>query len=83
MQLWKHSVNASWGPSHTDMNETENEIRLRRAKEFLTTSREQENQARITLARAAEQTKRAKEKYETLFSECEKQAAERIKTQTN
>ena len=49
------------------MNETENQIRLRRAKEALAACQSSENEARRVLAAAVESTKRAKEKYETLF----------------
>ena len=49
------------------MNETENQTRLRRAKESLAAYRDAENEARKALTEAMESTKRAKEKYEELF----------------
>jgi len=62
-------------------SEQEDNFRLRKAEEFLNHSRESEQRARVTLAESMEQTKRAKEKYETLFMECEKRAvARRINT---
>jgi len=48
-------------------HETENQIRLRRAKEILATNRMMENQARKALAEAIEASKLAKERYEELF----------------
>lgn len=54
------------------MNETENQIRLRRAKEILATNRAMENEARKALADAIESSKRAKERYEELFAAEEK-----------
>lgn len=50
------------------MNETENQTRLRRAKESLATSREVEAAARKALADAVESTRKAKERYEELFA---------------
>lgn len=65
------------------MTPTESEQRdnllLRRAQEFLEHCREAENQARRELAGAIEQNKRAKEKYEALFAECEGRACARRK----
>jgi hypothetical protein len=58
-------------------SEQEDALRLRKADEFLTYCREAENTARRELARATEQTKRAKDKYETLFAECEARACAR------
>lgn len=49
------------------MNETENQMRLRRAKESLTTAREMEMHDRKRLNDSIESAKRAKEKYEALF----------------
>jgi hypothetical protein len=48
-------------------SETENQTRLRRAKEALASCQSSENDARKALALAVESTKRAREKYETLF----------------
>jgi hypothetical protein len=59
--------------------EDEDRFRLRNAAEFLARSRDQENQARIALARAVEQTKTAKSKYEDLFMACEDRAVARRK----
>lgn len=59
--------------------EEEDNFHLRKAAEFLAHCRETENQARRELARAVEQTKRAKEKHEALFIECEKRAVARRK----
>lgn len=59
--------------------EDEDDFRLRKAHEFLAHCREVENQARVALARAAEQTKAAREKLETLFAECEARAVARRK----
>jgi hypothetical protein len=61
------------------MNETENQIRLRRAKEALANWREVEAEARRALTEAMESTKRAKEKYEELFANEEKAEVERRK----
>ena len=58
--------------------EQEDNFRLRKAADFLAHSREAENQARKELYRATEQTKRAKEKYETLFMEVEQRAGQRM-----
>ena len=49
------------------INETENQIYLRRSKEALASTREAESNARRALAQAVEQTQKAKEKYERLF----------------
>lgn len=49
------------------MHETEQQIRLRRAKDALTTCREKEAEARQVLARAVESTRNAKERYQELF----------------
>jgi hypothetical protein len=49
------------------MNETELQTRLRRAKESLAAARAIETTARIALANAVQDTKRAKERYEALF----------------
>ena len=50
------------------MKETENQTRLRRAKESLASCRSAEAEARKALAEATESTKRAKDKYEALFA---------------
>lgn len=61
------------------MNETENQIRLRRAKEALAATRDREAIARRALADATESVKSAKERYEELFMAEEKAAAARLK----
>jgi hypothetical protein len=55
------------------INETENQIRLRRAKEAVSACRFVESEARKALASAVESTKQAREKYEELFMAEEKQ----------
>lgn len=57
--------------------EHDDNLRLRRSEQALAAYREQENAARRALNEAIEATKRAKEKYEALFAECEKRACER------
>lgn len=47
--------------------ETENQIRLRRAKDALASYRAAETEARRALTSAIESTKRAKERFEELF----------------
>jgi hypothetical protein len=59
------------------MNETENQMRLRRAKESLATARERESIARRAFADATESLKAAKERYEDLFMAEEKAEATR------
>lgn len=49
------------------MSETENQIRLQRAKEYLTVARENRDSAIKALSDANEDLKKAKEKYEELF----------------
>lgn len=61
------------------MNETENQIRLRRAKESLAAYRAAESEARKALFYAVESTKRGKEKYEELFMAEESAEAARRK----
>lgn len=60
--------------------EEEDNFRLRKASEFLAYCREKENQARRDLGQAVETTKRAKEKHETIFAECQARAVERRKS---
>lgn len=60
--------------------EAEDNLRLKRAQEQITYCREKENEARRLLAEATESSKRAKEKYEALFAECEKRAVARRKS---
>jgi len=55
------------------INETENQIYLRRSKEAFSAARRAESDARRALAQAVEQTRLAKEKYERFF-EAEEQA---------
>lgn len=59
--------------------EQEDNFRLRKAEDFLAHCRAEEAQARRGLAEAIERTKRAKEKHETLFTECEARAVARRK----
>jgi hypothetical protein len=54
-------------------SETENQIRLRRAKESVIACQAVEMEARRALASAVESTKLAREKYEELFMAEEKQ----------
>lgn len=61
------------------MNETENQIRLRRAKESLAAARDREAIARRAHADATESVKAAKERYEELFLAEEKAASDRLK----
>ena len=62
------------------MNETENEIRLRHAKEALAAARDRESIARRALAEATESVKAAKERYEDLFMAVERAEAARRKS---
>ena len=59
------------------MNETENQIRLRRAKEALAAARDRETIARRAMADATESVKSAKDRYEELFMAEEKAEATR------
>jgi len=62
------------------MNETENQIRLRRAKEALAAARDRETIARRAMADATESVKSAKDRYEELFMAEERaEATRRIK----
>jgi len=56
------------------MNETDTQVRLRRAKESLAYYREQADNARQTLAAAKKSARNAKERYEALFLQAEKEA---------
>lgn len=60
-------------------SEAEDNLRLRKAEEFLAYSRNAENDARRALAEAVARTKRAKEKYETLHEEVQNRAVARRK----
>ena len=60
--------------------EAEDNLRLKRAHEALAHYRLKEGEARRALADAEGSTKRAKEKLDTLFVECEKRACERRKS---
>lgn len=62
------------------MNETDNQIRLRRAKEALETARKEEAAARKALYEAEQYTKRAKLRYEELFETEEKAECHRRKS---
>lgn len=59
--------------------EIDDNFRVRKAQEYLAHCREGENELRRRLAEAVEATKRAKEKYENLFMDCEARAAKRRK----
>jgi hypothetical protein len=59
------------------MNETENQVRLRRAKEALAAARDRESIARRALADATEAVISAKGRYGELFMAEEKAEAER------
>lgn len=59
--------------------EHDDNLRLRRSEQALAAYREQESAARRALNDAMASTKRAKEKHEALFAECEKRACERRK----
>jgi uncharacterized membrane protein YqiK len=61
-------------------SESEDNLRLKRAAEFLTHCRNAETEARRALNEAVQQTARAKEKHETLFHECEQRAVARRKS---
>lgn len=61
------------------IHETEDQTRLRRAKEALAQYRQREDEARKALAAAVESTKRAKEKYEEMYLAEEKREVERLK----
>ena len=63
------------------MNETENQIRLRRAKEALAAARDRESTARRALAEATESVKAAKDRYEELFMAEERAESARRKAQ--
>ena len=63
------------------MNETELQTRLRRAKESLATARDNEATARKAYNDAMESTKRAKEKYEELFTAEEQAEMKRRKAE--
>lgn len=54
------------------MHETENQTRLRRAKEALATCQDAENEARKVLAASVESTKHAREKLSEIFAAEEK-----------
>ena len=50
-------------------HETEGQMKLRRAKESLEHARQKANEARLALASAEADAKRAKEKYEEAFAQ--------------
>ncbi len=62
-----------------NLAEQEDNLRLRKAAEFIGSCREKEACARRALADAERTTKRAREKYEVLFVECEQRAVARRK----
>lgn len=59
--------------------EAEDNARLARAREELAKYRNAENEARKALALAVESTRKAKEKHDALFEECQKRAVDRRK----
>lgn len=59
--------------------EAEDNDRLRKSKEALDHYREAENQARKALAEAVARTARMKEKYESIFHECQQRMVARRK----
>lgn len=63
--------------------ETDLQVRLRRAKESLAYATDKENEARRALRSAEEYRRIAKEKYEALFSEEEQAEARRRKETYN
>lgn len=63
--------------------ETEDQTRLRRAKEALAAYKLSEEEARKALAAAVEATKRAREKYEELFLAVENREAARLRASYN
>lgn len=63
--------------------ETEDQTRVRRAKEAVALCQSRENEARKALAEAAESTKRAREKYEELFAASEQREVARRRAQYN
>lgn len=65
--------------SAAQASEDEDNFRLRKAQEHLEKCRELEADARRQLNQATKDRERAKEKYETLFDECEKRAVARRK----
>lgn len=64
-------------------NETDDQIRLRRAKEAIDSLRDKENELRKALAMAVDATKRARERYEELFDAAEKREVARKMAQYN
>lgn len=56
---------------------TENELRLKRAKEALEYCRDKEHSARRVLAACSESSRRAKERVEELFLKCENEEVKR------
>jgi hypothetical protein len=66
--------------SHLPLSEQEDNLRLKKAQEHVAYCRSAEAEARAALASAVESTKRAKEKHEALFAECEKRAVARRKS---
>jgi hypothetical protein len=59
----------------------EDEFRIRNAKEFLADCQRKENEARRALAEASATTKRAREKFESLFLEVEAREVARRKSE--
>jgi hypothetical protein len=64
------------------MNETETQIRTRRAKDALAECRAREDDARKALAEAIKDTGRAKERYHDLFLKNEAEICARRRTET-
>lgn len=61
-------------------SEQEDNFRLKKAQENVAHCRNAETEARAALHSASESTKRAKEKYDSLFAECESRAVARRKS---
>lgn len=61
--------------------ETENQVRLRRAKDALSEAIEKESEARQALRRAEESRKLLKEKYEAIFLQEEQEEVRRRKNE--
>lgn len=61
-------------------SEQEDNFRLHNRQAHLDFCRNAENEARIALARAVEATRRAKEKHEAMFEECQNRAVARRKS---
>lgn len=65
------------------IHETEDQTRLRRAKESISACQDRENECRRALAAAAESTKRARERFEEIYLAAEKHEVTRLRAQHN